>query len=321
MLHHISSLISFSKPRPTILPQKVQLVTTKKPQIILHPFASKKSLESQLPYLLLSLPLFKLPMHLILSCTSQSSTKREILESKPDGKHVPCPNAQALWNDEQQRQLYDEFGDQWVTYLQVLSEQKTEALMNETACEKILVVDDELDQCRYVFLETNGVTQWCVTLSQDASCPEKYRLPDTGSFKPCRHELFSASLVPVKDKTMRSLGVLTNLVNLQSLLEANNMCRIVRIYLMGSQLMPFYTEHVIFGNARLDQFFELLCGDRLEPNFTLRMVREGGLRIPGTLHSYETAKSQRLLLKDLKWDPMEKEFVYLMAEPHRVTQL
>lgn len=76
----------------------------------------------------------------------------------------------------------------------------------------------------------------------------------------------------------------------------------------------------MFGNARLDQFFELLCGEQLKPNFTLRMVREGGLNISGTKYSYETAKTQRLLLKDLNWEPMELESIYLMVEPSMATQ-
>lgn len=258
-------------------------------------------------------------MRLILSCIPRAS-KREILEATRDGKHVPNLLAQQLWDDEQRRQQDDENGDSWVTYLQVLSKEATEALVKKKSHGEILVIDDELDQCNYVFSETNGVTQWCVTALPDPSDPGACMLPEAGNFPSYEHEFFSGPLVPVRNKTIRNLGVLTNLVDLRPLLKANNVCRLVKIYLAGSRLESFCTEHVIFGNARLDKFFELLCGDRLKPNFTLRMVREGGLNISGTKHSYEMAKTQRLLLKDLNWEPMEREFVCLMAEPHVATQ-
>lgn len=182
------------------------------------------------------------------------------------------------------------------------------------------MVDDERDQCNYVFYETNGVTQWCVTALPDPSDPGGCLLPKAGSFPSFEHEFFFGPLVPVRNKTMRYLGALTNLVDLRLLLEANDICRLVKIYLAGTRLESFCTEHVIFGNARLDQFFELLCGDRLRPNFTLRMVREGGLNISGTKYSYEMAKTQQLLLKDSNWEPMEREFICLMAEPSLATQ-
>lgn len=257
-------------------------------------------------------------MHLVLSCTSHTS-KPEILEATSDGKHVPNILAQQLWDNEQERQREDGNCSQWVTHLQVISEEDSIALVNERSHEKILVVDDERDQCNYVFLETNGVTQWCLTALPDPSDPEKCLLPEAGNFPCYRHEFFSGPLAPVKNKTMRYLGALTNLVDLRSVLKANNICRLVKIYLGGSCLESFCTEHVIFGNARLDQFFELLCGDRLKPNFTLRMVREGGLNISETKYSYEMTKTQRLLLKDSNWVPMERECICLMAEPSLTT--
>lgn len=257
-------------------------------------------------------------MHIILSCTSHTS-KPEILEVTSDGKHVPNILAQQLWDDEHQRQQEDGNCSEWVTHLQVISEETSIALVNERSHETILVVDDERDQCSYVFLETNGVTQWYLTAVPDPSDTERCLLPEAGNFPCYGHEFFSGPLVPVRNKTMRYLGALTNLVDLRPVLKTNNICRLVKIYLAGTRLESFCTEHVIFGNARLDQFFELLCGDKLKPNFTLRMVREGGLDISGTKYSYQMAKTQRLLLKDSNWVPMERELICLMAEPSLTT--
>lgn len=262
-------------------------------------------------------------MHLILSCTPRTS-KREILEATPDGRHVPNPLAQQLWDDEQQQsQLRDDrnsTSNQWVTHLQVLSEAASAAIVDDRSYETVLVVDDERDQCNYLFFESNGVTQWCVTALPDPSDPGACLLPEAGNFPSYKHKFFSGPLVPVRSKTIRNLGALTNLVDLRPVLKANDICHVVRIYLAGTRLESFCTEHVMFGNARLDRFFELLCGEQLKPNFTLRMVREGGLNISGTKYSYETAKAQRLLLKDSNWEPMELESIYLMAEPSRATQ-
>lgn len=253
-------------------------------------------------------------MHLILSYTPRTS-RREILETTLDGKHVPNPVAQQLWDNEQQNQRDDGSIKQWVTHLQVLSEDASAALVGERSYETVLVVEDERDQCNYVFFESNGVTQWCVAALPDPVDPGACLLPEAGNFPSFEHDFFSVPLVPVRTKTMRNLGALTNLVDLRPLLKANSVCHLVKIYLAGTRLESFCTEHLMFGNARLDQFFELLCGEQLKPNFTLRMVREGGLNISGTKYSYETAKTQRLLLKDSNWQPMEREFICLMAEP------
>lgn len=120
---------------------------------------------------------------------------------------------------------------------------------------------------------------------------------------------------------MHRLNALTSLLDLSWLYAANTTGHIARIYLTGAHDGPTFTAHNIFGTTRLDRLFELLCGDRLEDDFEMRMVVKGGFAPPGTRYSYKMARKGELLVKDLNWEPTGSAVVYLMVEPSEVTQL